>query len=143
MRGLIATLIVGLFVALAPAASAQSYHANTTTAVYMRTGPDTHYPPVALVPAGSPVLVHGCVSGWVWCDVSWGPNRGWMAGAYLTATYQNRVVPYGYYGPRIGVPIIPFLFGRYWDRHYRGRSWYHNRGRYQRFYRSHRGRRRH
>jgi uncharacterized protein YraI len=123
------------------AANAQSYHANVTTTVYMRSGPSTEYPAVTAVPGGATVLVYGCVAGWTWCDVSYGPSRGWVAGAYLQAMYQQRYVPYGYYGPRIGVPIVPFLFGRYWDRHYRGRSWYQNRGRYRNYYRNHRGRR--
>lgn len=140
MKTLISVLTAGVIALFATAANAQSYHARVTSTVYMRSGPDTGYPAVVAVPAGATVLVYGCVSGWTWCDASWGPNRGWIAGAFLQAQYQQRYVPYGYYGPRIGVPVIPFLFGRYWDRHYRGRTWYNNRSRYRNYYRGQRRR---
>lgn len=141
MKTLFVILTSATLALLSGAANAQSYQANVTTSVYMRTGPSTQYPPVTLVPAGTPVFVYGCVAGWSWCDASWGPNRGWIAGAYLSARYQQRYVPYDYYAPRIGIPIIPFLFGNYWDRHYRGRSWYRNRGHYRNFNRGRRHRR--
>jgi uncharacterized protein YraI len=143
MKTLFLMLAAGTLFLFPGAANAQSYNANVTTNVYMRTGPSTGYPAVTIVPAGATVRVHGCVAGWTWCDASWGPNRGWIAGAYLQAHYQQRYVPYGYYGPRIGVPIIPFIFRNYWGRHYRGRPWYRNRGRYRNYYRGRRHHRRH
>lgn len=48
----------------------------------------------------------GCVEGWQWCDVTVGPNRG---------------------GPTLGIPLIAFAIGPYWDNYYRGRPWYGNR----------------
>ena len=133
MKIRILLLAAGAIAVSASAANAQSYPARVTTAVYLRTGPDTGYPAAAVVPAGATVVVHGCLAGWSWCDVSWGPNRGWLAGMFLAAHYQNRPVPYGYYAPRAGVPVVTFLFGNYWDRHYRGRTWYNQRGHYERY----------
>ena len=116
------------------AAPALAYtNATTTAAVNMRTGPDFAYPPAIVLPAGAPVTVYGCLSGWMWCDVSWGPHRGWVYGTYLAAYWQNRPTPWAYYAPRYNVPVISFHFGNYWDSHYRSRYWYRHRDRWDRW----------
>jgi len=107
--------------------------AYATAPVYMRTGPDIAYPPVAVVPGGAPVVVYGCLSGWQWCDVSWGPNRGWIAGMYLSAQWENRPMPFYNAAPRYNVPVIMFNFGPYWDSHYRYRPWYNRRDHWNRW----------
>jgi uncharacterized protein YraI len=113
-----------LFAASAAPASAQYANAYVTTPAYMRTGPDTMYPPVLIVPANAPVTVYGCINGWHWCDVSWGANRGWIAGPYLAAMWQNRPTPFYVAAPYYHVPIVTFYFGNYWGRwDYGHRRW--------------------
>ena len=127
--------IIAAALALAGAAAPANAYMNafSTSPVYMRTGPDLAYPPVGVVPAGAPVTVFGCLGGWQWCDVIWAGNRGWVAGAYLQAQWQNRPMPFYYAAPRYNVPIITFNFGHYWDTHYRSRYWYQNRAHWSRW----------
>lgn len=101
--------------------------------VYLRAGPDTSYPSVTILQSGSPVAIEGCVDGWSWCDVSYGSDRGWVAGNYIQEEYQGQRVLVPAYGVQIGIPIVSFSFGPYWQDHYRNRSWYGNRERWSRF----------
>lgn len=117
--------------ASAPAAAYTS--AFPIAAINMRTGPDVAYPPVMIIPPGAPVTVLGCLGGWRWCDVTYGPYRGWVAGAYLQATWQQRPVPFYYAAPLYNVPIVTFQFGPYWDSYYRARPWYRHRGYWSRW----------
>jgi len=98
--------------------------------VNLRAGPDSSYPSVAMLGAGTPVAIQGCVDGWSWCDVAAGNNRGWVAGNFLQEEYQGQRVLVPSYGVQIGIPIVAFAFGAYWDDHYRNRSWYHDRDRW-------------
>lgn len=111
------------------AASAQS-QAYTNQPVYLYAGPAQDYPVVAQLPAGQPVAVYGCVSGYTWCDVAIAQARGWVYGGYLTYPYQGSNVPIMTYGTAIGLPLITFSIGSYWDHYYRGRPWYGERGRW-------------
>jgi uncharacterized protein YraI len=97
----------------------------------MRAGPSTAYPVVAAIGVGNTVEVYGCLSGYDWCDVSIGPSRGWVAGRYLEYVYQSRRVLVPAYGATIGLPIISFTFGDYWERHYVRRPFYRERDRYR------------
>ncbi len=72
------------------------------------------FPLVSWLPAGTRVRVFGCTSGWRWCDVASGRNRGWVHSAYLTNVSRR-------------MPIVTFSVGSYWDLHYRGRPWYGSR----------------
>ncbi|WP_227244211.1 SH3 domain-containing protein [Paraburkholderia caribensis] len=111
------------------AASAQS-QAYTNQPVYLYAGPAQDYPVVAQLPSGQPVAVYGCVSGYTWCDVAIAQARGWVYGGYLTYPYQGSDVPIMDYGTVIGLPLITFSIGSYWDHYYRGRPWYGDRGRW-------------
>jgi len=95
--------------------------------VNLRAGPDSSYPSVARLRAGAPIEIEGCVGSWSWCDVSNGEQRGWIAANYIQEEFEGRRVLVPEYGARIGIPIVSFQFGSYWDDHYRGRSWYDNR----------------
>lgn len=95
--------------------------------VNLRAGPDSSYPSVARLPAGAAVAIEGCVDGWSWCDVAAGNNRGWVAGNFLQEEYQGQRVLIPDYGVQIGIPVVSFVFGTYWDNYYRNRSWYDNR----------------
>lgn len=107
------------------AAAAPGY---ATGNVNMRAGPSTQYPVITTVRVGSPVEIHGCLSGHSWCDVSWAGARGWVSSSYLQAVQAQRRV----FVPQASVPIISFQFGNYWDRHYRGRDFYRDRARWER-----------
>jgi uncharacterized protein YraI len=98
--------------------------------VNLRAGPDVSYPSIAKLRAGTTVDIQGCVDEWSWCDVSDGDDRGWIAGDFLQQEYEGRRVAVPRYGVRIGIPIVSFEFGSYWDDHYRNRSWYGQRERW-------------
>ena len=118
-------LLAALVCAIPTAALAQEAYTNRTANV--RAGPDQTYPVVAQLPPGVGLQVIGCIEGYSWCDVVFGDNRGWIYAGSLSYAYQSRRVPILAYGPTIGIPIITFSIGNYWDSYYRGRPWYRNR----------------
>jgi uncharacterized protein YraI len=113
--------------ALAAASSAFAGQGYLVANVTLRAGPDVGYPSVVGLRAGTPVGIEGCVDGWSWCDVTTGNDRGWVSANYLQEEYQGQRVLVPAYGVQIGIPIVTFVFGSYWDNYYSGRSWYHNR----------------
>lgn len=112
--------------ALVPALASAEL-AVTTRGVNMRAGPDSSYPRVAALGRGVQVDVIGCVEGWRWCDVAVGPNRGWVFAQYLSYALYDRPAVIAYGGPALGIPLVSFTIGPYWDNYYRGRPWYRNR----------------
>ena len=94
-------------------------------------GPGNDYPIVARLAPGVAVRVQGCLNDYSWCDVTFGGNRGWVYAGELGYAYENRRVPILDYGPRIGLPVITFSIGNYWDHYYRGRPWYRERDRWE------------
>jgi len=85
-------------------ASASAFAADgyVTGNVYLRAGPDSSYPSVAMLDAGTPVAIEGCVDGWSWCDVDAGGNRGWAAGDFLQDDYRGQRMLVPQYGVQIG-----------------------------------------
>jgi hypothetical protein len=63
-------------------------------------------------------------------DVEVQGARGWVYGGYLSYLYQGSEVPIMTYGAVIGLPLITFSPGTYWDHYYRERPWYHDRDRW-------------
>ncbi|MCQ8784298.1 SH3 domain-containing protein [Mangrovibrevibacter kandeliae] len=124
-----AALMIGTL-GLAGTASAQAV-AIATTDVNLRAGPSTGYPAVDVVPSGDNVRVYGCLEQRSWCDVSYGGIRGWMSSDYLAYFDRGR----RYTGPRVvaSAPIVTFSVGNYWGRYYRGRSFYRDRDRWDRW----------
>jgi|SRR5580765_2303983 uncharacterized protein YraI len=116
---------LGLSLIAIPAAFAADGY--VTGNVNLRAGPDSSYPRVAMLNAGTPVAIEGCIDSWSWCDVATAEERGWVAGNFLQEEYQGQRVLIPEYGLQIGIPIVSFAFGAYWDQHYRSRSWYGNR----------------
>jgi uncharacterized protein YraI len=124
LRSLVASAaVVSAFVAT----SASADPAITTQGVNVRAGPDVSYPQVGYLGPGMNVNVVGCVEGWQWCDVVAGPNRGWVYAGYLSYAYYDRPTIISYGGPSLGIPLISFSIGNYWDNYYRGRPFWNNR----------------
>lgn len=117
----------------AMARSMQGYTVRSTT---MFAGPDYNYPSVQGLRRDTGVRVYGCLRDRSWCDVSDRVGRGWVAGNDIVVTYQGRrqiIVR------TMGIGILSFTFGSYWDSHYRSRPFYNQRPRYeQQYYTNHR-----
>jgi uncharacterized protein YraI len=124
MRALHKIIAIALLAVPLVAAAQTAY---TTRAVNMRAGPDSSYPLVASLQGGTPVNVAGCLESYTWCDVYVGDLRGFVYASYLTYPYQSNRVPIYSYGPALGLPLITFSLGSYWDNYYRGRPFYNKR----------------
>ena len=121
-------LIFGCGVVLAlmtaTAAQAEEIPVVSTTGVNLRAGPGLDYPVVVDLPAGARMVLHGCLTGYAWCDVTWRGNRGWLSAAYMSAIYRNAPVAVtAAAATRLGIAIVTFDAG-YWHRYYFGRPWY-------------------
>jgi len=128
MKRILSTAALSLsFLATTAAIAGEGY---VTTDVSLRAGPDSGYPDVAMLYAGTTVAIEGCVDGWSWCDVATGDSRGWVPANYLQHEYQGQRVLVPEYGVRIGIPVVSFVFGSYWDNYYSHRSWYGERERW-------------
>jgi uncharacterized protein YraI len=127
MRKRVACAAAAGALSIASGAALAQTEAYTSTPVYLYAGPAQDYPIVAQLPAGQPVTVYGCVSGYTWCDVAIPQARGWVYGGDLTYPYQGSDVPVMTYGTAIGLPLITFSLGTYWGHYYRERPWYPDR----------------
>ena len=132
----LAFLLPGFLTALLVvfSAAAHARDAYVSTDLNLRAGPSTGYPAVVRLRSGTPVHVQGCLSDYRWCDVATGPYRGWVYAAYLAYPYRGRHVPIINYGSAIGLGIVGFSVGHYWDNHYRTHRWYSERDRWHRKY---------
>jgi len=108
--------------ALPLAANAQvDYTAET---LRLHAGPGEDYPVVAILGSGFAVTIQGCTQDYSWCDVLAGPHRGWVYGRDIVYSYQGQYVPLINYGAAIGIGVVTFVVGSYWQNHYAGRHWY-------------------
>ncbi|HEX3895277.1 MAG TPA: SH3 domain-containing protein [Rudaea sp.] len=121
--------LLGTAIALALAAPMFAYAAEgfLVADISLQSGPDSEYPAITDLAAGTPVDVQGCIEGYSWCDVVVGDDRGWVPGTYLEEEYDNQPVFLADYGPRIGIPVVTFSIGSYWDAHYHNRPFYGQR----------------
>ena len=110
-----------------PATSYAQQLAYVSKEVNLRAGPSSDYPVVAILGAGVSITVEGCMSDYQWCDVSVGPHRGWVYAGNIIYPYQGSNVPVLTYGAAIGIGVIAFSIGHYWDDYYRARPWYPQR----------------
>ena len=111
---------------LLPAAASAQF-AYTNRDVNVRAGPHREFPLVMWIPGGVQVFVNGCVDGWTWCDVSVGEERGWVYADFLSYDFRGQPVTVVSAGPVLGLPLVTFSIGTYWDDYYRYRPWYGNR----------------
>ena len=98
--------------------------------VNLRAGPSSDYPVVAILGGGVAITVEGCISDYRWCDVSVGAHRGWLYAGNIVYPYQGAGVPLLTYGAAIGIGVVAFSVGSYWDDYYRFRPWYPQRQRW-------------
>lgn len=133
---------VALAAGLALPMAAMASPGFVTTNLNLRAGPSTGFPVVDTIPDGARVNIHGCLSDYAWCDVSWSGARGWADSNYLQSLYDGRRVLIVDYGDEIGFPILTFDIGTYWGHYYRHRPFYGRlnfwRQRYASDYRLHR-----
>jgi uncharacterized protein YraI len=116
------------------AGMAQAAPGFATANVNIRTGPDTEFPSAGVIPEGSSVDVRGCLRDESWCDVRWGPERGWVFSEYLAFEYRGQMTPLPDMGlSAFHLPVVVFKSGDYWSRHYAGRPWYKERDRWASF----------
>lgn len=128
ITALLALGLLGASVGPTLASAAEGY---VTADVHERAGPSTGYPIITVIPDGAGITIHGCLSSRSWCDVSWDGNRGWVSSNYIDSTYHSRRVPITNYYSDLGIPFLTFDLGTYWGNHYRGRSFYHHRSRWE------------
>ena len=114
--GLVAAVLLGTPAAVLAAPG------MINTSVNLRAGPSVEFPVVNRLPVGVPVEVHGCIRQELWCDVSWGRERGWVAAQYLDYLYDGRYVDLRSYV--VDVPVASFVLTSYWSSYYFGRPWY-------------------
>ncbi|WP_243429521.1 SH3 domain-containing protein [Acetobacter sacchari] len=115
-------------------AAINAAHAQTPAFIpdgsYLYSGPDPSYPLVGSLQPGTQVATFGCLSGWGWCDVAVGPLRGWVPGQNIQLPYQGGMGSPMTYGAMMGLPLISFAFGSYWNNHYRSQPWFSDRDRW-------------
>jgi uncharacterized protein YraI len=96
--------------------------------ISLQAGPDTQYPSIEELYAGTNVSIQGCLQGWTWCDViASNGDRGWVPGTFIEETYNSQRVVVFDYGARIGIPVVSFSIGAYWDHYYHSRPFYAER----------------
>ncbi len=107
--------------------SSQAEMAYAAKEVHLRAGPAIDYPIVITLPTGVVLDVQACLSDYRWCDVVAGPDRGWVYAGNIVYPYRGQNVPVLSYGSALGIGIIAFSLGAYWDSYYVGRPWYPQR----------------
>jgi uncharacterized protein YraI len=126
----LAVAIVTAAAAMVGSAEAQRPNGYPITNVNLRAGPGTYYPPLLVVPSRAPIAILGCLGDYTWCDVIFEGNRGWMRSIYLQSWYSGYYYSLRDYAPRIGLRVVSFDIGGYWDANYRDRPFYRDRGKW-------------
>jgi len=127
---LLTAALVAAAVPLSPAL-AREMSGFVVRSTVMRAGPDYDYPAVQRLRRDAGVTVHGCLRDWNWCDVSNRYDRGWIARQDIVVNYQGRRRGITAY---LGIGILSFSFGNYWDSYYRSRPFYSQRSRWEQHY---------
>jgi uncharacterized protein YraI len=109
----------------------------TVESTELRAGPDYDYPTVRIVRGGRNLEIFGCLRDWSWCDVGYRSDRGWVDGRDIAVDYRGRRQGISNVAPYLGIGVLSFSFGNYWDNNYRGRPFYSERNRWERHYYDH------
>lgn len=110
---------------LVPGVASAAANAIVTTDLNMRAGPSTGYERVATIPGGGNVVVHGCATGFSWCDITWAGARGWVSSNYLAYLDGGRRRSIASFGISIGLPTVGFDRDDYYRRYHGG--WHNDR----------------
>jgi len=117
-------LVAGALILAGTSAAGAATASVAVANVNLRAGPSTAYPVVTVVPTGAAITTFGCVSGYTWCDIGFGPHRGWVAASYIQVVYRGApVVLAAPIAPSVGVVVVPFN-QTYWNRYYTAYPWY-------------------
>jgi uncharacterized protein YraI len=110
MKSIVKSTIAAAVMVFGLSAAAEARPVLVTADLNVRTGPGTEHPSVGVIRGGSTAEVGRCFEGW--CEIAWGPLRGFSSQAYLDGGGPRYVAPPPpppvYYGPR-----------RYYDPYYR------------------------
>lgn len=119
-RLLIALALLAAGISTATAATI----AVSTGNVNLRAGPSTAYPVVTTVPVGMRIVTHGCLAGYTWCDIAFGPYRGWVSSNYIQIVFNGApVVLSAPVATSVGITVVAFNQA-YWNNYYRAYPWY-------------------
>ena len=140
MKAILAATLALATIGLVPStASAATRAGYVNASVNLRTGPAADYPRIVTLRGGQRVQIFGCINDWSWCDVSAAGYRGWVSAGYLDYDNNGRRVGISRQGAGIGLPVLSFILGNYWDEHYRGKPWYGQRSQLQQRHPQHSG----
>ncbi|MDR3375952.1 MAG: SH3 domain-containing protein, partial [Ancalomicrobiaceae bacterium] len=115
-------LLLASFAGPTPAAAVEGWARLSGT---LRAGPESDYPAITRVARGDALDVFGCLSGYDWCDVAVGGERGWFPGSRIELASDGRRVRMSRsVAGGIGLSILSFGMTDYWASHYEGRSFY-------------------
>ena len=123
MKSIVKSSIAAAVIVLGTAIAAQARPVLVTADLNVRTGPGTQHPSIGVIRGGSTAEVGRCFDGW--CEVAWGPLRGFSSQAYLDGggpQYYNPPPPPPpvYYGPRpyYNPYYRPYRPWRHYHRHW-------------------------
>jgi len=88
MRAIVITATTATALCAVPfVAAAAPAHAISDAQILA--GPGDYYPVVGQINRGTSVDLNRCLPDYSWCDVSFGPNRGWVYGEQVTSAHLD------------------------------------------------------
>ena len=66
--------------------------ATATTSLNIRTGPGPEYPVIGAIPDKGQATVTGCITGSLWCQITYKGRQGWAYSQYLTASAGGQTI---------------------------------------------------
>lgn len=107
-------LVALLILLVSRRVEAQVEQVYTNGPVAVLTAPDWSSPVVDQWPAGVPVILSGCLQDRSWCQVSWGPEQGWVVSSSLVASVGGNTIIFSNW--TWAVPLVIFDGGRPYPR---------------------------